>query len=817
MSAGVSDQRMKGQGNQVINSTSKNVEKDDRFIPWSQQVDDAPYESVPSPTEGSQTGCYESSNSGGGTQFQYPPFKVKDGASWSSVSGNNSKSSRRLSSSNDNYDSDGTYGTSSHNNFQKNGDYYNSWSSQSQQSQQMNNASQNRKSNNHDEYYRSDRGNYQNDNVKAMQRGMQNMSIDGRNDDRSSNTTNKNAEREKSTGQTSAAPKQMTWASIASQPAKQPLRSSRFTSSSSTTLKKKGPGMPPPPMVPGKHNMDIGTWDSPKNGPQLVPPPPPPVIPVPIMEPPSNQNKNNPSLSNSRPSPQGSSGGGGGGGNSGNSHSTSTNNAPQNKQGSNNQPNRNYNQNMSSNSSNNNNNMRPSWADRDPPPHVAKNMQPAQNQRPSMHEGRSNSTSRQSSREEYSIHRNDHHHPPQSVSPLPPSQMNYPPQATSPTLSNASSNPAVLDELRDRNNYNPAELDLDTAANARFFVIKSYSEDDIHRSIKYGIWCSTEHGNKRLDQAFREREAENGCVLLFFSVNGSGYFCGMAHMMTPVDYNSVSSVWSQAKWKGTFKVRWIYVKDVPNLQLRHIRLENNENKPVTNSRDTQEVPNAKGIQVLKVLHSFKHVTSIFDDFFHYEKRQEEEDSKKYEPPAMRTSNSYDGGQSMSPPGKSQRGGSGDYDRGFDKGYSSGSGYRDKSYGRGGGFHNNYDNRRQYDEPRGGGNGFDRERDRDRERERERYPRDGPHYNNARGDNRDRENSGGEYNNRGGGFHRNDFRRDDRERGFNRDRDRDRDNFDDGFMSRSENNGRSGGFNRGDQYNRDRGDHNRGRGRIGQRN
>ena len=38
---------------------------------------------------------------------------------------------------------------------------------------------------------------------------------------------------------------------------------------------------------------------------------------------------------------------------------------------------------------------------------------------------------------------------------------------------------------------------------------------------------------------------------------------------------------------GQFKVRWIYVKDVPNSQLRHIRLENNENKPVTNSRDTQ--------------------------------------------------------------------------------------------------------------------------------------------------------------------------------------------------------------------------------------
>lgn len=99
-----------------------------------------------------------------------------------------------------------------------------------------------------------------------------------------------------------------------------------------------------------------------------------------------------------------------------------------------------------------------------------------------------------------------------------------------------------------------------------------------------------------MDQAFREREP-TGAVYLFFSVNGSGHFCGMAQMVSAVDYNSNSSVWSQDKWKGQFKVRWIYVKDVPNVQLRHIRLENNENKPVTNSRDTQEVPHAKGLQV----------------------------------------------------------------------------------------------------------------------------------------------------------------------------------------------------------------------------
>ena len=47
--------------------------------------------------------------------------------------------------------------------------------------------------------------------------------------------------------------------------------------------------------------------------------------------------------------------------------------------------------------------------------------------------------------------------------------------------------------------------------------------------------------------------------------------------------------WQQDKWNGFFPVKWHIIKDVPNPQFRHIILENNENKPVTNSRDTQEV------------------------------------------------------------------------------------------------------------------------------------------------------------------------------------------------------------------------------------
>uniref|UniRef100_A0A3P8YFB1 YTH domain-containing family protein n=1 Tax=Esox lucius TaxID=8010 RepID=A0A3P8YFB1_ESOLU len=182
----------------------------------------------------------------------------------------------------------------------------------------------------------------------------------------------------------------------------------------------------------------------------------------------------------------------------------------------------------------------------------------------------------------------------------------------------------VLEKLRALNNYNPKDFDWNLK-NGRVFIIKSYSEDDIHRSIKYSIWCSTEHGNKRLDGAFRSLGAK-GPLYLLFSVNGSGHFCGVAEMRSPVDYNAYAGVWSQDKWKGKFEVKWAFVKDVPNNQLRHIRLENNDNKPVTNSRDTQEVPLEKAKQVLKIIATFKHTTSIFDDFAHYEKRQEEEEA-----------------------------------------------------------------------------------------------------------------------------------------------------------------------------------------------
>jgi hypothetical protein len=185
------------------------------------------------------------------------------------------------------------------------------------------------------------------------------------------------------------------------------------------------------------------------------------------------------------------------------------------------------------------------------------------------------------------------------------------------SLSGFLSSPVDLPTLVATKGYNPQHFDVRPQF-ARYFVIKSYTEDDVHKSLKYEIWSSTDPGNKRLDKAFKECGGR-GPIYLFFSVNASGHFCGMAEMLTPVDYTRSSTVWASDKWKGVFKVRWVFVRDIPNANLRHIRLNNTaERKPVTNSRDTQELMPDAGQEMLRIFHTHPARTSLLQDFAFYE-------------------------------------------------------------------------------------------------------------------------------------------------------------------------------------------------------
>uniref|UniRef100_A0A5B6ZBB6 YTH domain-containing family protein n=1 Tax=Davidia involucrata TaxID=16924 RepID=A0A5B6ZBB6_DAVIN len=182
--------------------------------------------------------------------------------------------------------------------------------------------------------------------------------------------------------------------------------------------------------------------------------------------------------------------------------------------------------------------------------------------------------------------------------------------------------------------------------NAKFYVIKSYSEDDIHKCIKYDVWSSTPNGNKKLDAAFHDAEAKTSetgtkCpIFLFFSVNGSGQFVGLAEMIGKVDFNKDMDFWQLDKWNGFFPVKWHIIKDIPNTQLRHIILENNDNKPVTFTRDTQEVGLKQGVEMLKIFKSYSGKTSVLDDFNFYEIREKLLKAKRGNKPAYSQTEIY---------------------------------------------------------------------------------------------------------------------------------------------------------------------------------
>ena len=85
--------------------------------------------------------------------------------------------------------------------------------------------------------------------------------------------------------------------------------------------------------------------------------------------------------------------------------------------------------------------------------------------------------------------------------------------------------------------------------NARFFVIKSFNEENIFRALIHSIWSSTPDHNKKLNEAYKDATTRNYPIILFFSVNSSSRFCGCAQMISPVDPKKDFILWSQQnKW-----------------------------------------------------------------------------------------------------------------------------------------------------------------------------------------------------------------------------------------------------------------------------
>ena len=175
-------------------------------------------------------------------------------------------------------------------------------------------------------------------------------------------------------------------------------------------------------------------------------------------------------------------------------------------------------------------------------------------------------------------------------------------------------------------NKKNASIFNDLTFNDRFFVIKSFTEEDIHKSMKYGVWSSSKNGNITLNKAFKNCKGSNkGNVYLFFSCNKSGRFCGVAKMISSVDETKIFELWTQDnKWPGLFNVEWVFIKDVPLKLFKNIYITmfDGSVRPVSYSRDTQEIPFNKAKIMLEKFSKYENSNTIFEKFEFYDIRQE---------------------------------------------------------------------------------------------------------------------------------------------------------------------------------------------------
>lgn len=120
-------------------------------------------------------------------------------------------------------------------------------------------------------------------------------------------------------------------------------------------------------------------------------------------------------------------------------------------------------------------------------------------------------------------------------------------------------------ELSSLTQLNSAEYKIDSPAGLGYVVVTSSSADDIHKSMKYGIWASTKDGNATLCKKFVQRKkGQLTDVLIFFRVRDEKHFVGCARLLSNyIEEQQYDLWWERVEWKGLFAVQWIFAKNLP--------------------------------------------------------------------------------------------------------------------------------------------------------------------------------------------------------------------------------------------------------------
>lgn len=140
---------------------------------------------------------------------------------------------------------------------------------------------------------------------------------------------------------------------------------------------------------------------------------------------------------------------------------------------------------------------------------------------------------------------------------------------------------------------NPPRSKIHSNRSTRYFVIKCNSAHNLQKSVEHNCWATQAHNELRLNDAFRTAPH----VVFIFSLNQSSAFQGYALMKSKFGKSKQKQRDIFDGWSLLCDIKWQRYYDLEFEEVGHIENPMNEYKPVTHSRDGQEMPNSAGREI----------------------------------------------------------------------------------------------------------------------------------------------------------------------------------------------------------------------------
>ncbi|KAK3692303.1 YT521-B-like domain-containing protein [Podospora appendiculata] len=148
-----------------------------------------------------------------------------------------------------------------------------------------------------------------------------------------------------------------------------------------------------------------------------------------------------------------------------------------------------------------------------------------------------------------------------------------------------------------------ARFDLGGKGDTRFFIVKSFNEDNVLKCMEDGVWATQTKNGQLLTTAFAN--CQN--VILFFSINKSRAFQGFARMATTPSPDTPRPKWMNGiHWDTSppFRVEWLSKVPVEFFRIGHLKNSYNENMPVLVGKDGQEIEEKCGRELLVEMQAY---------------------------------------------------------------------------------------------------------------------------------------------------------------------------------------------------------------------